>query len=274
MNSIRVRFIRGEEVKFISHLDLMKMFERALRRSNIPIAYSKGFNPHPQMVFGLPLSVGVTSEAEYAEFDLESSMEPDEFVQRLNQYLPYGINIIGAVQKSTGSNIMASITGALYQIVVTTDKNVGIKDLKDKIKKFLEEKEILIDKESKGKIRQVDICPMIYSVTVSRIITADSSQMAEDLHKENCEDPWILRYVEKLEKEDEFFKRNKPAVFCFTMLLAAGSAANLKPEFVISAFNSRTGFGFDILKIHRSGLFIGGKDELMDPLNNQVLLSI
>jgi radical SAM-linked protein len=61
--SIRVKFERSQEVKFISHLDMMKAFERALRRAGLPIGYSKGFNPHPLMVFGLPLSVGMTSQA-------------------------------------------------------------------------------------------------------------------------------------------------------------------------------------------------------------------
>ena len=88
MVNLRVKFIRGEEIKFISHLDLMRVFERALRRSEIPVAYSKGFNPHPQMVFGLPLSVGVTSQCEYADFKIEDNIEPNEFIQRLNDNLP------------------------------------------------------------------------------------------------------------------------------------------------------------------------------------------
>ena len=111
MSSVRVKFFRGEEVKFISHLDLMKMYERALRRSGVPIAYSQGFNPHPQMVFGLPLSVGVTSESEYADFELEGNMDPGEFMQRLNGSLPEGIRIVDAAVKKAGSNIMAVLQG-------------------------------------------------------------------------------------------------------------------------------------------------------------------
>src|SRR5690242_15350351 len=68
--NIRTKFRRSDEVKFISHLDLMKVFERAIRRARLPIAYSQGFNPHPGMVFGLPLSVGVTSDAEYGDFEI------------------------------------------------------------------------------------------------------------------------------------------------------------------------------------------------------------
>ena len=70
----------------------MKLFERALRRANIPIAYS-GFYPHPVMVFGLPLSVGVTSEAEYADFEFESKIDPLKFMENLNRELPAGISV-------------------------------------------------------------------------------------------------------------------------------------------------------------------------------------
>jgi len=121
----------------------MKMFERAVRRSNIPIAYSKGFNPHPHIVFGLPLSVGVTSDSEYADFELEKDMKPEEFAQRLNQNLPEGVKIVEAKKNNTNSNIMAQVAGALYEVLVLADGKVEIEDLKSKLSKFLENKEIL-----------------------------------------------------------------------------------------------------------------------------------
>jgi len=104
------------------------MFERAVRRSNIPIAYSKGFNPHPHIVFGLPLSVGVTSDSEYADFELEKDMKPEEFAQRLNQNLPEGVKIVEAKKNNTNSNIMAQVAGALYEVLVLADGKVEIED--------------------------------------------------------------------------------------------------------------------------------------------------
>lgn len=276
MSSIRVKFVRGEEVKYISHLDLMKMFERALRRSNIPIAYSQGFNPHPQMVFGLPLSVGVTSESEYADFELERDIEPNEFVRRLNPNLPVGIKIVSVKKKKTVSNIMASVAGASYEVLVSTNAEFGINDLRNKLVEFLKKEQIFIDKESKGKLKQIDIRPMIYSVAVSIGGDLAVDEITEDDSTEDrCKNPWILRYIDILKTEDDQFKQSNPsAVLCFTMLLAAGSVANLKPEFVVGAFDRFSGIGFDILKIHRSGLFTGSREKLMDPLDDHVLLSI
>ena len=112
LSDLRIKFIRGEEVKFISHLDLMKVFERASRRANIPIAYSQGFNPHAHLIFGLPLSVGVTSQAEYADIELTEILEPESFVTRLNKELPKGLIIIEAKARQSKVNIMASIGAA------------------------------------------------------------------------------------------------------------------------------------------------------------------
>jgi radical SAM-linked protein len=126
MNSIRVRFVRGNEVKFISHLDLMKVFERALRRSRLPIAYSQGFNPHPQMVFGLPLSVGVTSSCEYADFELSYELAAEDFTARLNMQLPKGLHITRAGQIGTKNNIMKSVAAAAYNVLTDAGNDISI----------------------------------------------------------------------------------------------------------------------------------------------------
>lgn len=277
LSSIRAKFIRGEEVKYISHLDLMKMYERALRRSGIPIAYSQGFNPHPQMVFGLPLSVGVTSESEFADFQMEGDVEPGEFVQRLNSNLPEGIRIVDAADKNTKSNIMASVAGASYDILVSTDSISDMGAIKELLRQLLDKEEIYIDKESKGKIKRIDIRPMIYDIDMSIMEIDGLSQTTtggySDIRK--CQNLCLLRYAGVIKEEAQLLKLRSPSlVLCFKMLLAAGSAANLKPEFVIKAFADYSGYSFDILKIHRSGLFTGDKDKLMDPLNGSVILSI
>jgi len=270
LSSIRVKFVRDEEVKYISHLDLMKMFDRALRRAKIPMAYSQGFNPHPHMVFGLPLSVGVTSESEYADFELENDIEPGEFTQRLNPNLPEGIRIVDAKKSHTNSNIMAQVAGASYEVLVLADRKVVIEDLKRELQNFLNEERIFFEKESKGKIKEIDIRPMIYSVNVDALGNAEA-----DFAENSCVNPWILRYIDMLKAEDNQFRQiEEPVVFCFKMLLAAGSMANLKPEFVIRAFGKYSGIDFDILKIHRSGLFTGNKEKLTDPLGGHVLLFV
>lgn len=233
MSNLRLKFLRGEEVKYISHLDLMKVFERALRRSGIPIAYSKGFNPHPEMVFGLPLSVGVTSEAEYADFELEEAIDPVDFISRLNSQLPKGLRVLEAREKFAKGNIMAAIILASYRISVIIDGNIGKNLIEDKIREFIERPSIVVKKETKSKVRDVDIKPMIHQL---------------------C--------VENSDEED---------VFRINSLISAGSSANLKPELLYQAFADVSGLEIRLKGIHRTGLFVNKNGAAANPLDEEVL---
>jgi radical SAM-linked protein len=93
---IRIKYTKGEEIKFISHRDLMRVFQRAIRRAEIPIAYSQGFNPHMKISWGQALKVGKTSEEEYAELNIDGWIKPRELQERLNRTLPPGIEIRAA----------------------------------------------------------------------------------------------------------------------------------------------------------------------------------
>lgn len=93
---IRIKYAKGEEVRFISHRDLMRVFERAIRRAGLPIAYSQGFNPHMKFSWGPALKVGQTSEGEFAELRFEAWVKPNELIEKLNQQLPKGIEILEA----------------------------------------------------------------------------------------------------------------------------------------------------------------------------------
>jgi radical SAM-linked protein len=96
MPRIRIKYTKSEEVKFISHRDLMRTFQRAIRRAEIPISYSQGFNPHMKISWGQALKVGKTSSGEYAKLQLESFIRPQELMQKLNKQLPQGIEILEA----------------------------------------------------------------------------------------------------------------------------------------------------------------------------------
>src|SRR3989304_4165372 len=98
MPRLRVRFGRGPEVKFISHLDVMRFWERAFRRARIPLAYSEGFNPHPRISLAVPLAVGVTSEAELMDVFVSRTVSPHWFTDAVRQQLPAGIEILGVQQ--------------------------------------------------------------------------------------------------------------------------------------------------------------------------------
>ncbi len=79
MQRLRIRFTRGEEIKFISHLDIMRLWHRAFNRAGIQLAYSEGFNPHPRMSLAAPLALGVTSEAELMDIVLTRWSSPQAF---------------------------------------------------------------------------------------------------------------------------------------------------------------------------------------------------
>ena len=93
MQRLRIRYSRGEEVKFISHLDLMRLWHRVLIRAGVALAYSEGFNPHPRMSSAAPLALGITSEAELMDVFLARWSSPHSFTAVAVKQLPHGIEI-------------------------------------------------------------------------------------------------------------------------------------------------------------------------------------
>lgn len=123
MQRLRLRFGRGEELKFLSHLDLMRLWERALRRAGLPLAYSEGFTPHPRIALAAPLSVGVTSEAELMDVFLSRWIAPDSFVAQAKKQLPQGLDLPEAWP--VGLNIpslQSQIRFAEYRVEVDTEE--------------------------------------------------------------------------------------------------------------------------------------------------------
>lgn len=97
MIKIKIRYKKGEEIKYISHLDHMRVLERAIRRADLPVAYSQGFNPRMRISYlTRALKVGEASEKCEAEIQLEQHMKPEELKQRLNSVLPQGFEILDA----------------------------------------------------------------------------------------------------------------------------------------------------------------------------------
>src|SRR5215217_5071694 len=90
---LRVTFARGDLLRYITHLDLMRSWERAIKRAELPIAYSEGFTRHPQLALAAPLPVGATAEGELMDVYLESALEPKVFHDRLARQTPPGLTI-------------------------------------------------------------------------------------------------------------------------------------------------------------------------------------
>jgi len=123
MQRLRIRFCRGQEVKFISHLDIMRLWQRALHRAGITLAYSEGFSPHPRISLAAPLPVGVTSEAELMDIFGAKWVSPHFFTKAISQQLPPGIEILQVYQIALSlPSLQAQVRYAEYKVEVETEK--------------------------------------------------------------------------------------------------------------------------------------------------------
>lgn len=123
MYRLRVKFKRGEEIKFISHLDLIRLWQRALHRAGIPLAYSEGFSPHPRISLAAPLPLKVTSEAELMDISTTKLVSPHFFIGAMSQQLPPGIEILQAHQIAPNQpSLQSQVRYAEYKVEVETEK--------------------------------------------------------------------------------------------------------------------------------------------------------
>jgi len=136
MQRLRIRFRRGEEVKFISHLDIMRLWQRALKRAGISLAYSEGFNPHPRISLAAPLAVGITSDAELMDIVLAKWLSPHSFAAVVSQQLPPGIEILQVYQIAlTMPSLQSQVRFVEYRVELETEK--GQKDIESAINSLL-----------------------------------------------------------------------------------------------------------------------------------------
>ncbi|MBN2911485.1 MAG: DUF2344 domain-containing protein [Coprococcus sp.] len=160
----RIKFRKNGVMKFIGHLDIMRYFQKAIRRAEIPIAFTSGYSPHMIMSFANPLGVGLTSDGEYFDIELTESIASKEAVRRLNEQMVDGMEIVSFVQipddkKSKGMSIVA---GADY---LSSVKNGSLpEDLAEKLEAFYAQNEICVIKKTKKSEKEVDIRPMIYKL--------------------------------------------------------------------------------------------------------------
>jgi radical SAM-linked protein len=123
MQRLRLRFSRGEEIKYISHLDLLRLWQRALNRAEIPLAYSEGFSPHPRMSLAAPLALGVTGEAELMDIFLARWSSPHTFTAAMGRQLPPGIKIEQVFNIAlTMPSLQSQVRFAEYKVGIETEK--------------------------------------------------------------------------------------------------------------------------------------------------------
>lgn len=154
---LRVRFNKKNYLRYIGHLDLMKLFQRNFSRVGIPIRYSEGFNPKPRLSIANPLSLGIESEEEYMDVDLEDKISVEEFIKKMNSALPKDIQIIDGKYLEKGDSISSLIEWAVYEIRFNLLDSIDKTSFEEIIEKWLLKDEIIITrsrKKGRGKIEQ------------------------------------------------------------------------------------------------------------------------
>lgn len=152
----RIKYTKGEMVKYISHLDFLRSINRSFKRGKIPVKYSNGFNPHVLLNIALPCPVGVSSVCELLDIELYEKMDPAEIKDRLSKVLPVGIEVLEVTENKDMPDFF-DITSALYEISFKSDKQIDIE-------KFISEKEFMIEKKSKRGMKEVNIKDFIRSI--------------------------------------------------------------------------------------------------------------
>ena len=159
-----IKFTKEANIKFISHLDLMRTLQRVIRRANLPMEYSKGFNPHMAMSIAQPLSVGVYSDAEYMDIVLVEELDEKEIIEKLNAKTASGIKFLEARKVITKDGekklpqAMALIDAARFTVKMLCEDS---KVVEEKLKTLEENKEWITIKKSKKGEKEVNLRTMI-----------------------------------------------------------------------------------------------------------------
>jgi radical SAM-linked protein len=213
------------EAKYVSHLDFQRALERALRRAELPIALSQGFNPHPRFSFASAAAVGITSDAEFVDFELSTAVDPDEFKARLNEGLPLGFRVLDAREAAPGGpGLMAELDTAEYRLGLEFPDVAP--DLAPTVAAFLNRKDVVVEKQGKKGSRPVNIRPLTYH------LAADEPQ--------GC-------------------------LVWLTAVLAAGSGGTLRPEDLIRGLELVDSMvaGGSLIHIHKATVFKRAGDRMV-----------
>lgn len=235
---VRIKYCKDEPIKYISHLNLAQVFTRTLRRANIPVVISDGFNPRFRISFGPPLPLGISSTSEYLDIRLKEEIKTEKLVEKLNRVLPQGLKVLRAkIIPSSADSLVKIIDKASYVIIlkikeelldsVAKNQENELIELKQEVDKnnrrFLNLDEITIEKQTKNGIKRVDIRASILNLSVKKF--------GEQILELNLE-------------------------------LKIGQQGNLNPRYVARAWISNFANNFDIIQICRDGLYIKGKEVL------------
>lgn len=166
--NVRVRFRKYGVLRFIGHLDVMRYFQKAIRRAQIDICYSEGYSPHMIMSFASPLGLGLESDGEYMDIRIPHAIPSAEAVKRLNEVMVEGIEVMSfRALPEDSKNAMSIVAAADYEVRFREGCEPSA-DWKEKWEEFLSLPEIRITKETKKGQQELDIRPWIYDWKIQK----------------------------------------------------------------------------------------------------------
>lgn len=204
---IRIKFRKTGIMKFIGHLDVMRYFQKAIRRADVEICYSGGFSPHQIMSFAAPLGVGITSNGEYVDIEVHSTGTTAEMLERLNAVMAEGFEIAEyKLLPDTAANAMSSVAAADYTLTFRPGYEPEEESAEEWFKKltaFFDQPQVMVLKKTKRGEKEMDLKPLIYDLGVIAGNDAAQSQLF--------------------------------------MKISTGSASNIKPELLLDAYYEALG---------------------------------
>lgn len=216
---IRIKFRKQGAVKFVGHLDIMRYFQKVMRRADVDIRYSEGFSPHQIMSFAAPLGVGLTSSGEYVDIEVNSTESSEEMVKRINAVNVEGISVTSYRKlPDSAKNAMSLVAAADYTMWLKDgyepeDEN----GFWEGLSRFLEQPSIPIVKKTKKGVKEMDLKPYLYEISIEH----------------PCEEAsW---------SEESFDRPERPGAGRIFMKISAGSSVNIRPEQVIGAYYESMG---------------------------------
>ena len=217
----RLLFEKTGTAIYISHLDLMRLFQRAFKRAGLPLTHTQGYNPRPSVSIALPLSVGVESGCELLDFDLYGEKIPNEEIhQRLNDALVSGVKVLSVYDEGRKIKHLAYLD---CQVTLEYDQGVPA-DAQERIAALFAQPEVVVEKKSKNGIKEENIIPMIRrmdvaeadgnTLTLSALIccqnpTLNPMQLAAAIEKylPDCKPDFLrCRRVEVYDTENKIFR--------------------------------------------------------------------
>lgn len=168
MNKLRLKFSKNGPIKFIGHLDVMRYFQKAIRRADLDIKYSEGFSPHQQLSFAQPLSVGATSDGEYLDMVLNSMTSTADVMDRLNSVMNEGIKILAVRELSEGEEKAMTISYAAEYIVRFRKSLRPEYDWISAMSEYLGRRNLPAMKKTKSGEKEIDMKEMVYDYSFDK----------------------------------------------------------------------------------------------------------